>query len=173
MENFSNSILLPENLPEIESVKFNPLDKKLLIIQLVRVAVVFLLLSGGLVTFLIFSDEQPPQFVIILVAAAIVLVAAWSAVVAVLGFPRKGYLLREKDVSYQRGLITYRVTSVPFNRIQHVEVNQGVLAKILGLSSVKIYTAGGTSGDLSVPGLPVAEAKKLKAHLSGKISEYE
>ncbi|MFW6246478.1 MAG: PH domain-containing protein, partial [Tangfeifania sp.] len=74
---------------------------------------------------------------------------------------------------FQRGLITYKVTSVPLNRIQHVEINQGVLAKILGLSSVNIYTAGGTSSDLSIPGLREEEAQKLKAFLSGKISDHE
>jgi len=54
-----------------------------------------------------------------------------------------------------------------------VEVNQGVLGKMLQLSSVKIYTAGGTSSDLTIPGLSEPEARKMKAFLSGKISEHE
>jgi membrane protein YdbS with pleckstrin-like domain len=82
-------------------------------------------------------------------------------------------LLRENDISFKKGLIAFKQTSVPFNRIQHVEVNQGILAKLLKLSSVKIYTAGGTSSDLSIPGLPVETAHKLKAFLSEKISEHE
>ncbi len=173
MENFNNSILLPENLPEIESATFNPLDKKYLTIQMVRLAVVFLLLTGGLAVFLLFTDEKPPQFIVVLVAAAIVLVVVFSAVMTIMGFPKKGYLIREKDVSFQRGLITFKMTSVPLNRIQHVEINQGVLAKMLGLSSVKIYTAGGSSSDLTIPGLAATEARKVKSFLSGKISEYE
>lgn len=173
MENFTNSVLLPDNLPEIESATFNPLDKKYLMILMIRIAVVFLLLAAGMAAFLIFSDQLPPRFVLILVVVAIVLVISFLAVVTVLGFPKKGYLIREKDVSFQRGLITHKVTSVPLNRIQHVEVNQGVLAKILGLSSVNIYTAGGSSSDLSIPGLPADEARKVKSFLSGQISEYE
>ncbi len=173
MENFSNSVLLPENLPEVEPETFTGLNRKYLTILYIRILVAFLFLAGGLVTFILLAGDNFPEKFIFLIAGAIVLVIAVSAVTTTLGFPRKGYLVRDKDVSFQRGLITYKVTSVPLNRIQHVEVNQGVLAKMLGLSSVNIYTAGGTSSDLSIPGLREEEAQKLKAFLSGKISEHE
>lgn len=90
-----------------------------------------------------------------------------------MAFPRKGYLLREKDISFQKGLIIYKVTSVPFNRIQHVEVNQGILAKFFKLSSIKLFTAGGNASDLSIPGLPTEVALNMKTFLSEKISEHE
>jgi len=47
------------------------------------------------------------------------------------------------------------------------------LAKIFKLSSVKVYTAGGSSSDLSVPGLTVSDAQKLKAFISKKISQHD
>jgi hypothetical protein len=81
--------------------------------------------------------------------------------------------VRENDISFQRGIITYKLTTIPFNRIQHVEVNQGVLPKIFRLSALKIFTAGGNASDLSIPGLPEEVAQKLKAFLSEKISEHE
>lgn len=173
MEKFTNSILMPENLPEVEAEKFTGLNRKYLTILYIRILIAFLFLTGGLVTVILLAGDNFPKKFIFLIAGAIVLVIAFSAVIITLGFPRKGYLVREKDVSFQRGLITYRVTSVPLNRIQHVEVNQGVLVKMFGLSAVNIYTAGGTSSDLSIPGLRENEAQKLKAFLSGKISEHE
>jgi len=173
MENFTNAVLIPENLPEVEPETFTGLNRKYLIILFVRILIVFLVLAGGFATFMILSDQNIPQSILISIAAAILLIIIFVSVVTRLGFPKKGYLIREKDVSFQRGLITYKVTSVPLNRIQHVEVNQGVLAKMLGLSSVNIYTAGGTSSDLSIPGLPENEAQKVKAFLSGKISDHE
>lgn len=173
MENFTNSVVLPKDLPEIQTTFFNPLNKLYLTVQIVRIAVVFILVAGGIAAYLLFAENLLPQILVILAAAAILLVILLSTVATVLGFSKKGYLIREKDISYQRGLITFKVTSVPLNRIQHVEVSQGVLAKMLGLSSVKIFTAGGTSNDLSIPGLTVDEAKKVKAYLSGKISEHE
>jgi len=173
MENFTNSVVLPENLPEIEPGKFTGLNRKFLTILYVRILIVFLILAGGLIAFVSLAEETISGKFIYLIAGAILLIIAYSAVITTLGFPKKGYLIREKDVSFQRGLITYRVTSVPLNRIQHVEVNQGVLAKMLQLSSVKIYTAGGTSSDLTIPGLSAPDALKLHAFLSGKISEHE
>ena len=173
MENFSNSVILPENLPELEPADFNGLHRNYLTILYMRVAIVFMLLSGGFVAFLLLTKDAFPPYAIYLIPAGILLITAFLLVITVKGFPRKGYLVRERDVSYQQGLITYNVTSVPLNRIQHVEVSQGVLAKMLGLSTVRIYTAGGSSSDLAIPGLQQDEAQKLKAYLSEKINEHE
>lgn len=173
MENFSNSVIIPENLPEIKQESFNLLDKKYLKILLLRTLLFALLLIGGLIGFLIISEEELPGFVLPVLISFISILILYSTLIAVLGFRRKGYLVREKDVSFKKGVILYKQTSVPFNRIQHVEVNQGILAKFFKLSSVKIYTAGGTASDLSIPGLPVETAHNLKAFLSEKISEHE
>jgi len=173
MENFSNSVILPENLPEINQESFNFLDKNYLKILLIRTFLFALLLIGGLVAFIFISEEELPGFVLLILISSITIVILYLTLISVLGFSRKGYLVRENDVSFKKGLIVYKQTSVPFNRIQHVEVNQGILGKIFKLSSVKIYTAGGTASDLSIPGLPVDTAQNLKAFLSEKISEHE
>lgn len=173
MENFSNSVILPENLPEIKQESFNFLDKNYLKILLIRTFFFALLLIGGLVAFIFISEEELPGFVLLILISSITIVILYFTLISILGFPRKGYLVRENDVSFKKGLIVYKQTSVPFNRIQHVEVNQGILGKIFKLSSVKIYTAGGTASDLSIPGLPVDTAQNLKAFLSEKISEHE
>ncbi|MCY1721389.1 PH domain-containing protein [Prolixibacteraceae bacterium Z1-6] len=173
MKNFTNSILLPEELPEIETKTFNPLDKKYLKITLIRMSVFFLLLIGAFISFLFLSDENVPKAVITTIFSVLAFFIIYTVVITIVAFPRKGYLVRENDISFQRGLVTYKLTTVPFNRIQHVEVNQGVLAKLFMLSSLKLYTAGGTASDLSIQGLPEDIAKNLKAFLSEKISEHE
>ncbi len=173
MENFSNSILLPEELPKIEAKSFNPLDKKYLKIIFIRIAIFFAALIAAFISFLFISDENIPKAAIVAITSILAFLLVYSVVITILAFPRKGYLVREKDISFQKGLITYKLTSVPFNRIQHVEVNQGVLAKLFNLSSVKLFTAGGNASDLSIHGLPEDVAKNLKAFLSEKISEHE
>ena len=173
MEDFTNSILLPDNLPEIVSEDFNRLDRRYLKIIFIRISIFAILLTGGLIAFILFSDEKIPGLILAAIIAGIVILIAYSITISILGFPKKGYLLREKDVSYKSGLITYKQISVTFNRIQHVEVSQGILGKLFQLSSVKIYTAGGNASDLSIPGLNVSDAQKLKAFISEKISQYE
>ena len=173
MENFTNEILLPGNLPEVVSKTFHGLDRKYLKIIFIRISFFFILMSAGLIVFLLLAHQIPVSLIAITGGVTITVITIFSTVISGLGFSRKGYLVREQDISFQRGLITYKLTTIPYNRIQHVEVNQGILAKLFHLSSVKIYTAGGTTSDLSIPGLPVRDAQKLKAFLSEKISEHE
>lgn len=173
MENFTNSVLIPEDLPEIKSETFHLLDRKYLNIIFIRILFFTMILFGGLMAFIFIPQGMPPVLVIVILLSVMVLLLTYLSLINILGFPRKGYLVRERDVSYKKGLITFKQTTVPFNRIQHVEVNQGVLEKLFHLSSVKIYTAGGSSSDLSIPGLPVGDAQKLKSFLSERISEHE
>lgn len=173
MENFSNSVLLPESLPEVLQEDFNRLNSSYLKIIYIRIAIITLLLGGGLIAFLTFSDEEIPYLMLAAIIAVPAVLIVYSVIISNLGFPKKGYLLREKDISYKRGLIFYKQISVTFNRVQHVEVSQGILAKMFGLSSVKIFTAGGSASDLSIPGLLTGDAQKLKAFISEKISRYE
>jgi uncharacterized protein len=173
MENFTNSILLPDNLPEIVPEDFNRLDKRYLKIIFIRIAVFALVLAAGLISLIVFAEEKPPGLILAALITGIALLIIYITVISVLGFPKKGYLLRERDISYKTGLIYYKQISVTFNRIQHVEVSQGILGKLFHLSSVKIYTAGGNASDLSIPGLNVSDAQKLKAFISEKISQYE
>jgi uncharacterized protein len=173
MENFTNSVLLPENLPEIMTEDFNLLDKRYLKIIFIRIAIFAVLLAGGLISFILFSDEKIPGLILTAIISGIVVLIAYSILISLLGFPKKGYLLREKDISYKTGIIFYKQISVTFNRIQHVEVSQGILGKLFGLSSVKIFTAGGSASDLSIPGLLSSDAQKLKAFISEKTSHHE
>ena len=173
MEDFKNSILLPENLPEAIARDFNKLDKRYLKIIFIRIAVFALLMSLGFISFLIISVEKPPVLILFLLISGIVLLISFISVISLLGFPKKGYLLRERDISYKTGLIYFKQISVPFNRVQHVEVSQGVLAKLFHISSVKVYTAGGSASDLSIPGLKTIDAQKIKAFISEKITQYD
>jgi len=173
MENFTNSVFLPENLPEIMPEDFNRLNNSYLKIVFIRIAILVLLLAGGFISFLFISDEKLPGLIMAAIISGITVLTIYSIVISALGFSKKGYLLREKDISYKTGLIFYKQISVTFNRIQHVEMSQGILAKLFGLSSVKIFTAGGSASDLSIPGLLSADAQKLKTYISEKISQYE
>ncbi len=173
MQNFTNSVLLPENLPQIESTTFNRLDKKYLTILYIRQLFFFLFMAGSVGAYWIIAAEEVIVTVLYIAIPVIIVLSIWSIIVMLLGFSRKGYLVRENDISYQRGLITFKVISIPFNRIQHVEVNQGIIAKLLHLSSIKIFTAGGTASDLSIPGIHFTVAQNLKSFLTDKINEHE
>jgi len=170
---FSNSIILPDNLPIIEKTDFNPVDRKYLKLIYIR-QIIFLIIMGlTILGFLILSKEKIPAFIPWILGGFVAALFCYSFIIAYLSFPYRGYLIREKDIAYKRGLIKFKLTSIPFNRIQHVELIQGILAKRMRLASIKVYTAGGSSDDLSIPGLPIEQARQIREFLTEKISSDE
>ena len=84
----------------------------------------------------------------------------------------RGYILREKDITYRKGWLFHSQITVPFNRIQHTEINHGPIDRLFKLCQLDIFTAGGSSSDLSISGLDPKEAAKLKEYISGKLSAH-
>lgn len=81
-------------------------------------------------------------------------------------FPIRGYALRELDISYKKGWIFFSHITIPFNRVQHSEISQGPIDRFFQLVTLNIYTAGGSSSDLSIPGLARDEAERLRDFVS-------
>ena len=82
--------------------------------------------------------------------------------------PRRGYVLRDKDILFRKGVIWRSETAVPFNRIQHVETSNTPLDRRFGLATLQIFTAGGSSGDLKINGLGNDIAEQLRVFVLDK-----
>ena len=98
-------------------------------------------------------------------AGLVSLVALWIVFYNGISFHHMGYALREKDISFKSGLWWKSMTTVPFNRVQHCDLKQGILDRRFGLSKLTIYTAGGQSTDLMIPGLLPETAERLKSYI--------
>jgi membrane protein YdbS with pleckstrin-like domain len=90
-----------------------------------------------------------------------------------LRFEREGFALRAHDIIHQRGYWWMTNTAVPFARVQHVEIAQGPVAKRFGLCTLRVYTAGGGSGDLSIAGIALEDAHRIKAFITEKAGADE
>ena len=80
-----------------------------------------------------------------------------------------GYAVRAQDIHYRKGILWRGETSLPFNRIQHVEVSRDPFERFFGLSTLKFFAAGGGSADLSVPALKDEDAVRLRAYILSQI----
>lgn len=75
-----------------------------------------------------------------------------------------GYLLRDDDLLFRRGIMFQRFVAVPYGRMQLVDISRGPIARAFGLAELKFVTAAASSGVL-IPGLRLAEAERLRDHL--------
>jgi membrane protein YdbS with pleckstrin-like domain len=99
-----------------------------------------------------------------LLLAVVVVITVISLVVA----PRRarsiGYQMRDDDLLFRRGIMFQRFVSVPYGRMQLIDINRGPVSRMLGLADLKFVTAAAATGVL-IPGLPEAEASELRDRL--------
>lgn len=165
MANFTNSALNISDLPKIESLEYSKLDGKFLIESLIIRLISILPIGAGI--FIFYKKE--PEFLFEAILFGLVTFAVLM-LFGYLSYFKKKYALREKDVSYRRGIIFHSITTIPLSRIQHSELMRGPLDRFLGLSSVKIYTAGGSSSDITIPGLSVETAEKVREFINNQVA---
>jgi membrane protein YdbS with pleckstrin-like domain len=72
---------------------------------------------------------------------------------------------RADDLLVRRGLMVRRLSLVPYGRMQFVDVSAGPLERSFGLATLRLHTAAAAS-DARIPGLPRAEADRLRDQLS-------
>jgi membrane protein YdbS with pleckstrin-like domain len=72
-----------------------------------------------------------------------------------------------------RGVFTRVRTVVPFVRVQHVDTQRNPLERLVGLSSVVVYTAGSRGADVTIPGLRPDRAEDLQQQLRTLAGEHD
>jgi putative membrane protein len=73
------------------------------------------------------------------------------------------YELRPDDLVIREGIITRREQIVPYNRVQQVDIHRGLLAQVLGLSELRIETAGSAAGRVQLRLLDQATAASIRS----------
>ncbi|UPM41980.1 PH domain-containing protein [Halocatena salina] len=81
--------------------------------------------------------------------------------------------IRDDALHLERGVFTRVETAVPFVRVQHVDTQRGPVARLLGLASVVVYTAGSRGADVTIPGLRSERANALHNRLRELAIESE
>ncbi len=98
---------------------------------------------------------------------AVVVVAAWSAWVIVRQVSAASWVELDEELVIRRGRLFRTLVSIPYGRLQYVDLESGPLARAFGIASVEIHTASPESGG-TIPGLPVAEAEALRSRLAAR-----
>ncbi len=107
--------------------------------------------------------------------AALVILAVIVGITALV-WSRFSYQIAEKEVRIKSGLLNRNNRSIPFDRIQDVSLEQKLVSRLLGLTTVRFETGsgGGEDGELNALKLQDGEAIRdmIRDYKSGQVREY-
>jgi len=164
---FQNPEIDLDTLPGVDQLEWqdlNPLFKRRLRAQLV-IVVVIVSVALAILTFVANVPVKIDLLIVSLVAVITAGLMIWPAIAV----PRRGYVVRDKDLVFRSGVLWRSVTAIPFNRIQHVETSSDPLDRKFELATLQIFTAGGSGGDLKIDGLGKDVAEQLRAYILKKV----
>lgn len=168
MEEFTNNYINIEDLPVYENVPLNSLHPdywKIIVINISIFLIFFAVAIGGII---LLKDSLRTNIIIITILFLVL--GAGLFVAFRFSFLKRGFALRDKDIIYRSGILSTTTIIIPFNRIQHVSLNEGWISRIYNLGRIDVFTAGGASGSLKIPGLEIENAQTIKELLLKKVS---
>ncbi|WP_439152927.1 PH domain-containing protein [Winogradskyella sp.] len=168
---FENNQIAIDSLPKAEEQTLNPISPKYFIIVLFITLIAYFILFGAVLLLKIFAEDEGIDEAITYIGFTLLVLCIITIVISYLGFKKRKYAIRQQDMTYSHGYLVNKTLTLPYNRIQHIEIARSFIARKLGLSTLKIYSAGQSGGDLSIKGLPKDIAEKQYAFLTEIINE--
>lgn len=132
---------------------------------------IFILIFGIYIAFILIDlDKGVPtgflKWLWVIIPALLIFFWIWAK----LTYHFYRYELREDGFRKELGVIWKKYVTIPYDRIQNVDIYRGVIARILGLSDLNIQTAG-ASAQVSRYGVWGAGAEGKLPGLSREIAE--
>jgi membrane protein YdbS with pleckstrin-like domain len=164
---FENPEITIENLPRVDTVDWQSLDPKLKRMHQVQTLLIMLgtTIPLGFITFVAEIPARPAIAIWSMWAIILIISLGWPMI----SVPKRGYVVRDRDMLFKKGVIWRSVTAVPFNRIQHAETSNTPLDRKFGLATLQLFTAGGSGGDLKIDGLAASTAEQLRIYILRKV----
>lgn len=109
----------------------------------------------------VWTLRDGPDFAWMFAAGGVALVGG-SLTLAYISWRRRTFTIGEQDIRVESGVLSRTASSVPYERIQDVSLEQKFLARLLGLVSVKFETGAGGAEELSLKYMTQAEGEHLR-----------
>ncbi len=145
-----------------EDLRWRPVSRSLATVRLIGLAAVLLPLLVLVVVLAVLVSTWALLGLVVLVV-----VGAWGAWVVVRQVSAASWVELEEELVIRRGRLFRSLVSIPYGRLQYVDLQSGPLTRAFGIASVEIHTASPASGG-TIPGLPLAEAEALRGRLAAR-----
>jgi uncharacterized protein len=170
---FKNNQVDTFTIPKSEDVQFEKLDPAYKKVNIYITAIIFAIILMAYLIVGIFVGVLFQFPWLLLFGAVWSILTGLFILLAVKGYDYEGFAVREKDILYQSGIFFRSTLIIPFNRVQHCEIVHGPIDRIFGLAELSLFTAGGSSSDLSIPGLAQDKASALKYFITNRVAADE
>lgn len=153
-------------IPQADEEEFLPLEGEYLYVRLSRVLIVTVV--GGLLLLLFVLMTGYSFLVNLLILGGFGLLMAFWTLVTILEFRYRGYAIREKDIAYRSGYIFRYRQYIPFRRVQHCKISEGLAERLFNFATVIISAAG---DDIVIHGLRPEDALSLQQWVNEKVDQ--
>lgn len=99
--------------------------------------------------------------------AVVAALAAWGAWLITRQVSAITWLELPDEIVIRKGRLFRSLVSIPYGRLQYIDVESGPLMRARGIASCEFHTASPESGG-TLPGLPVEEAEALRERLAAR-----
>ena len=173
---FVNPAVPLDSLPGTESLEWTPLHprfaRRLQVAALIRSVVIA---GAGAAFHLLVIARIPPitenlPWLPAFGWTVIGTFCLWSILWPAVAVPRRGYIVRDRDLLYKSGVLWRSVKAFPFNRVQHTKLDSTPLDRRFGLASLSVFPAGAGAGQ-RVRGLGQETAERLRVYISERIEQ--
>ena len=115
--------------------------------------------------------------VIISIILGLFFVVIFGEVYARLAYNNWRYQFTEHNLKLERGIIWKKYSNIPYERVQNVDIQRGIIARMMGFSTVDIQTAGAaysgrgiSKSEGHIPAVGLKHAEEIREFLMKKIS---
>jgi uncharacterized protein len=159
-------------------VPLDPLDRGQLQVMRLRGVLVALpaLLVAGAVDWLALPRLREELFGLPpfgLVPLLVLLAGLWLVLGAGRRWRHWGYAFTGGELHVARGWLTRVHTIVPVLRVQHIDVTQGPIERMFGVSQLVLHTAGTDNSMVALPGIARATAEEIRDAIRARIGSAE
>lgn len=118
---------------------------------------IFLNISGG-------RDSKTSLLISLILSLIAVLITLFTGI---LSWMRYTYRFEEDELRIEYGVFLRKKRYIPFERIQSINITEGLLQRLFGLAKVEIETAGsGDEAEAVLSAIPKGEAAQIQAHVN-------
>lgn len=103
------------------------------------------------------SDADMRHILLLALAGAL-----FSFLLSLLGWLRFRYGVGENDIVIESGVLHRQRRIIPFARVQDIDIEQGLLARMFGTAKVRIETGGASSNEGNLDAVSLDEAMRLR-----------